>query len=148
MGVRIDAPARDIVNVQLAAAVARRERRRYHRALSVRERRSIDSLGASPMFRFVSKIQVAFVAVVLVLGSGVAYADMANGSYTFDFSNVVSLWDISGAYSGGIGPFSINFSITETPTGKLSGTGTFNADGVQGNIKSVSGTIKGSSDDP
>jgi hypothetical protein len=100
------------------------------------------------MFRFVLRIQAAFVAVVLMLGSGVAYADMANGTYTFDFSNVVSLWDISGAYSGGIGPFSINLSITENPTGKLSGTGTFNADGVQGNIKSVSGTIKGSSDDP
>ena len=58
------------------------------------------------------------------------------------------LWDISGTYSGGIGPFSINFSIAEKPSGKLSGSGTFNAEGVEGNIKSVSGEIKGSSNDP
>jgi hypothetical protein len=88
------------------------------------------------------------VAVVLVLGSGAAYADMANGSYSFDFSGVVSLWDISGTYSGGIGPFSINFAIAENPSGKLSGSGTFNAEGLDGDIKSVSGTIKGSSNDP
>ena len=100
------------------------------------------------MFRFVLRIHAAFVAIVLVLGSGAAYAGMANGSYSFDFSNVVSLWDISGAYSGGIGPFSINLSITETPSGKLSGNGTFNAEGLEGNIQSVSGTIKGSSNDP
>ena len=100
------------------------------------------------MFRFVLRIHAAVVAVVLVLGSGAAYADMANGSYSFDFSNVVSLWDISGAYSGGIGPFSLNFSITETPTGKLSGSGTFNVEGLDGNIKGVSGKITGSSNDP
>ena len=100
------------------------------------------------MFRFVLRIIAAFVAVVLVLGSSAAYADMANGSYSFDFSGVVSLWDISGTYSGGIGPFSINFSITENPSGKLTGSGTFNAEGVEGNIKSVSGNIKGSSNAP
>lgn len=100
------------------------------------------------MFRFVLRIHAAFVAVVLVLGSGVAYADMANGSYSFDFSGVVALWDISGTYSGGIGPFSINFSITENPSGKLSGNGTFNVEGLEGDIKSVSGKITGSSNDP
>jgi len=100
------------------------------------------------MFRFVLRIHVALVAVVLVLGSGAAYADMANGSYSFDFSDVVSLWDISGTYSGGIGPFSINFSITENQSGKLSGNGTFMIEGLDGDIKSVSGSIKGSSNDP
>jgi hypothetical protein len=99
------------------------------------------------MFRFL-RMQAAFVAVVLLLGSGAAFADMANGSYSFDFSGAVSLWDISGTYSGGIGHFSINFSIAEKPSGKLSGSGTFNAEGVEGNIKSVSGKITGSSDDP
>jgi hypothetical protein len=100
------------------------------------------------MFRFVLRIHAAFVAIALVLGSGVAYADMANGSYSFDFSGVVSLWDISGAYSGGIGPFSINLSITESPSGKLSGNGTFNVEGLESNIKSVNGKIMGSSNDP
>ncbi len=101
------------------------------------------------MFRFVSRILAAFAAVVLVLGSGAAYADMANGSYSFDFTSVVSLWDISGTYSGGIGPFSpIDFSITENPPGKLSGNGTFVIEGLDGDIKSVSGKIKGSSNDP
>jgi len=102
------------------------------------------------MFRFVLRIHAAFVfvAIVLVLGSGAAYADMANGSYSFNFSGVVPLWDISGTYSGGIGPFSINLSITETPTGKLSGSGTFNVEGLDGNIKGVSGKITGSSNDP
>ena len=102
------------------------------------------------MFRFVLRIVAAF-AVVLVLGSGAAYADMANGSYSFDFTGVVSLWDISGTYSGGIGPFSpIDFSITENPSGKLemSGNGTFMVEGLDGNIKSVSGKITGSSNDP
>ena len=100
------------------------------------------------MFRFVLRIQAALVAVVLMLGSSFACADMANGSYSFDFSGVVSLWDISGTYTGGIGGFSINFSIAENPSGKLSGSGTFNAEGLEGDIKSVSGNIKGSSNDP
>jgi len=101
------------------------------------------------MFRFVLRIHAALVAFVLVLGSGAAYADMANGSYSFDFSDVVSLWDISGTYSSGIGPFSpIDFSITENPSGKLSGNGTFSIEGLDGDIKSVSGKIKGSSNDP
>ncbi|HEV2169451.1 MAG TPA: hypothetical protein VGR40_00810, partial [Candidatus Binatus sp.] len=103
--------------------------------------------GPSPMFRFVLRIVAAFVAVVL-MGSGAAWADMANGSYSFDFSGIVALWDISGSYSGGIGPFSISFAITETPSGKLSGNGTFNVEGLDGNIKSVSGGLKGSSNQP
>lgn len=104
------------------------------------------------MFRFVLRILAAFVAVVLVLGSGAAYADMANGSYSFDFTGVVSLWDISDifskAYSGGIGPFSINFFISESLAGKMSGSGTFDVEGLEGDIKSVSGKINGSSNDP
>jgi hypothetical protein len=150
MGGRIDAPTHEMANSLLAAAVARSERRGYHRALSVRGT-AINSFvwgRLSLMFRLVLRIQVAFVAVVLVLGSGAAYADMANGSYSFDFSGVVPLWDISGTYSGGIGPFSINFSIAENPSGKLSGNGTFNVEGLQGNIKSLSGKIMGSSNDP
>jgi hypothetical protein len=102
------------------------------------------------VFRFVLRIHAAFVfvAIILVLGSGAAYADMGNGSYTFDFTNAVSLWDISGTYSGGIGAFSLNLSIAENPSGKLSGNGTFNVEGLQGNIKSLSGKINGSSNDP
>jgi hypothetical protein len=100
------------------------------------------------MFRFVLRMHAALVAVMLVLGSGAAYADMANGSYSFDFNGVVSLWDISGTYSGGIGPFSINLSIAENPSGKLSGNGMFDVEGLDGDIKSVSGNIEGSSNDP
>ena len=102
------------------------------------------------MFRFVLRIHAAFafVAIVLVLGSGAAYADMGNGSYTFDFTNAVSLWDISGTYSGGIGNFSLNLSIAENPSGQLSGIGTFNVQGLQGSIKSLSGKIMGSSNNP
>ena len=100
------------------------------------------------MFRFVLRIHAAFVAIVLLLVSGAAYADMGNGSYTFDFTNAVPLWDISGTYSGGIGAFSLNFSIAENPSGKLSGSGTFNVEGLQGNMKSLSGKIMGSSNDP
>jgi len=102
------------------------------------------------VFRFVLRIHAAFafVAIVLVLGSGAAYADMGNGSYTFDFTNAVSLWDISGTYSGGIGNFSLNLSIAENPSGQLSGIGTFNVQGLQGSIKSLSGKIMGSSNNP
>ncbi len=102
------------------------------------------------MFRFVSRIQAAFLAVVLVLGLGstAAYADMANGSYSFDFTGGIPLWDISGSYSGDIGPFSLNLSIAENPSGKLSGTGTFNVEGLHGNVKSLSGKIMGSSNAP
>jgi hypothetical protein len=100
------------------------------------------------VFRFVLRIHAAFVAVVLVLGSGAAYSDMASGSYSFDFNGVVSLWDISGTYSGDIVPFSINLSIAEDPSGKLSGNGTFDVEGLDGDIKSVSGKIEGSSNDP
>jgi len=102
------------------------------------------------MFRFVSRIPSAFAAVfvVLVLASTAAYADMANGSYSFDFTGGIPLWDISGSYSGDIGPFSLDLSIAENPSGKLSGTGTFNVEGLHGNVKSLSGKIMGSSSAP
>jgi hypothetical protein len=98
--------------------------------------------------RIRSRIAAALLAVILALASDAAYADMANGSYTFDFSGIVSLWDISGNYSGGIGPFMIEFSVTEGPSGKLTGSGTFNVDGVEGDIASFSGSVKGSSAKP
>ncbi len=92
---------------------------------------------------------VAFVAaVVLVVGSGAAYADQANGSYSFDFTGLVPLWDISGSYSGDLANFALNFSITEQPSGKLTGNGNFSVSGLDGAITSIGGSVKGSSADP
>lgn len=98
--------------------------------------------------RIRSTIVAALLAVILALSSDAAYAEIANGAYQFDFSGIVSLWDISGNYSGGIGPFTLDFSINEEPSGKLTGSGTFNVDGLEGNITSFSGSMKGSSADP
>lgn len=98
--------------------------------------------------RIRSRIVAALLAVILALASDAAYAEIANGTYQFDFTGIVSLWDISGSYSGGIGPFTIDFSINEEPSGKLTGSGTFNVEGLEGDITSLSGSMKGSSTDP
>jgi hypothetical protein len=107
------------------------------------------SRGANALtFRALSRILAGFLAIILALASGAAHAEIANGNYTFDFSGIVPLWDISGSYSGGIGTFAINFSIAEAPSGKLAGNGTFDVQGLQGEIKRFSGSMMGSSTDP
>jgi len=100
------------------------------------------------MLRSPRRVLPAFLALILLFVSTAADADMANGSYLFDFSNILPLWDISGLYSGDIGPFSINFSIMENSSGKLTGTGTFDLDGLGGDITSISGSMTDSSTDP
>ena len=104
--------------------------------------------GRSPLLRSPRIILPAFLALILLFVSTAADADMANGSYLFDFSNILSLWDISGIYSGDIGPFSINFSIMENSSGQLTGTGTFYLDDLGGDITSISGSVTDSSTDP
>jgi len=100
------------------------------------------------VFRFLLKIFAGLVAVILVFVSDAAHADMANGKYLFDFSGIVALWDFSGFYSGGIGPFSIGLSITANSSGELTGSGGFYLEGLGGDITSVSGSLMGSSTDP
>lgn len=48
------------------------------------------------MLRSPRKILPALLALILLFVSTAADADMANGSYLFDFSNILPLWDISG----------------------------------------------------
>lgn len=94
------------------------------------------------------KIVAVVAALVLVLSSGAAYADMANGKYSFDFTGIVALWDITGSYSGDLGNLFLQFPITEGPTGKLTGNGIFSVQGLDGTISSVGGSVTGSSADP
>ena len=100
------------------------------------------------MFRFLLKIVTGLVAVILVFVSDAAHADLATGSYLFDFSGIVALWDFSGFYSGGIGPFSIGLSIAANSSGELTGSGGFDLEGLGGEITSVSGSLMGSSTAP
>ena len=95
------------------------------------------------------KIVAVMAAVILLVGSRAA-ADMANGSYSFDFTGIVPLWDISGSYSGDLGVFALNFSVTEKPTGKLNGNGTFSVSGqsLDGKISSAGGKVTGLSASP
>jgi len=101
-----------------------------------------------------SRIKIVAVVAALILlvglGEGAAYADQANGNYSFDFTGLVALWDISGTYSGDLGNFALNFSITEKPSGKLNGDGTFSVSGesLDGTISTVDGGVKGPSADP
>jgi hypothetical protein len=100
------------------------------------------------VFRFLLKVFPGIVAIILLFTSEAAHAEMANGSYLFDFSGIVALWDLSGFYSGGIGPFSIGLSITANSSGELTGSGGFDLEGLGGDITSVSGSLMGSSTDP
>ena len=100
------------------------------------------------MLRSPRIILPAFLALILIFVSTAADADMANGSYLFDFSNILPLWDISGLYTGDIGPFSMNFSIMENSSGQLTGTGSFSLDDLGGDITSISGSVTDSSTDP
>src|SRR3984957_993639 len=104
--------------------------------------------GTLAMLRSPRKILPALLALILLSVSTAAHADMANGSYLFDFSNILPLWDISGLYSGDIGPFSLNFLIMQDSSGRLTGTGTFYIDGLGGDITSITGSMTDSSTDP
>jgi hypothetical protein len=94
------------------------------------------------------KLLAAVAGAVLIFTSRAAYADMADGSYTNDFSGVVPVWDISGVYpSGDLGGIDLYFSVSEDPSGKFTGGGDFDYDtgygDIGGNI-TASGTVKNS----
>lgn len=70
-----------------------------------------------------------------------------SGTFSHDFSGDVPLWDISGSYSGIVAQgLDLEFSITEEPSGKLTGTGTMNLNDGAGNLiggaVTVSGAVK------
>src|ERR1700719_1617351 len=92
----------------------------------------------------------AFVLLVCLGAARDTHADQANGSYSFDFTGLVPLWDITGSYSGDLGVFALDFSVTEKPTGKLNGNGTFSVSdqSLDGTISSVGGKMTGSSASP
>ncbi len=99
------------------------------------------------------KALAAVVGAVLMFTTRAAYADMANGSYSSDFSGEVPVWDISGEYSGDAGlGLGLDFSISEDPSGNFTGAGTFDYDDGSGDVLdgdiSVSGTVKGSATNP
>jgi hypothetical protein len=70
------------------------------------------------------------------------------GTYFKDFSGLVSLWDISGSYSGvvaqKIGPdIGLDFTLQENQSGKFIGGGTLNSDDGSGNVLSGVAAITG-----
>jgi hypothetical protein len=65
-------------------------------------------------------------ATILIYTASPAFAGMANGAYNHDFSGEVPLWDISGSYSYSDGGTVVDFTLTEDPSGGLTGTGTYN----------------------
>jgi len=99
------------------------------------------------------RILAVVAGAVLMFTPRATHADMANGSYYNDFSGAVSVWDISGDYSGDVGlGLGLDFSITEDPSGNFTGGGTFDYDDGSGNVLdgniNVSGTVKGSATNP
>lgn len=69
---------------------------------------------------------------------------VASGTYSTDFDG---LWDITGDYSGYIAEnMWLDFSITQDPTGKFTGTGTLSSDDGSGTVMNgpmnISGALK------
>jgi hypothetical protein len=98
------------------------------------------------------RIIAAMTVAIWVFVSPVAYADIADGSYDYDFSGIVPLWDISGNYSGGVAGLELDFPITEGPSGAFTGGGPFDYDDGFGDVLdgtiNVSGAVKQSDTDP
>ena len=69
---------------------------------------------------------------------------IANGTYSHYFGSEVPLWDISGAYSGSPLLSTIDFTISEDSTGKLTGLMNFDYNNGAGNVLKASGPLKGS----
>jgi len=97
------------------------------------------------------KTYLLMAGAALMFTARTAYADMANGTYTFNPSSSNALiWDISGHYSGVVFAlgFDTDFTINENPDGTFSGTGTFdieqNNTSLTGDL-TVSGKVLGSS---
>jgi hypothetical protein len=103
-----------------------------------------------PMNRL--KILAAVAVALFVFTARMAHADIANGTYYTEFTDATPIWDISGSYSGDVGTgLGMDFSLTEAPSGNLTGAGTFHDDepGVVLNGKvNVSGMMKNSAADP
>jgi hypothetical protein len=93
------------------------------------------------MIKTFSKLS-AVGAVVLLSTTLAARASMLNGSYTnLDMETYVSLWDVSGEYSGNLTDLgSGDFTLTLEPSGKYTGTGDLE---VEGNDYPDSVTVKG-----
>lgn len=72
------------------------------------------------------------------------YPAVNTGGYFKDLSGVVSLWDISGSYSGVVGQNTgLGFSIVADPSGKFTGSGTLSSDDGSGNVMNGNGTVNG-----
>jgi hypothetical protein len=78
-----------------------------------------------------------------------AHASMASGQYAYDFSGLVSLWDISGYYSGTLDTVTpgqkigLDFSMTEYPSGKFGGIASLFLNDGLGNVLNGSGIANG-----
>jgi len=93
-----------------------------------------------------------FAAVFLFsLTGNHAKAVIPDGTYQQDFTGIVPVWDITGSYSGVVGDnISLDFSLSEDTSGKLTGTGTMHSDDGPGNVMdgavTITGMVKNSSD--
>jgi len=103
--------------------------------------------GVTMKMNIVRKFATAGSAL-LVFAAPWARADIADGAYSTDLTGVTTLWDISGSYSGDVGlGIGMDFSLTESPSGALKGSGSFDYDGLSGTIN-VTGTVAGSGANP
>jgi len=84
-----------------------------NQSVKPKDQNNSSALGDARYAKISTKNSSALLALILLFVSSAAEADMANGTYLFDFTKHPPSWDISGLYSGDIGPFSLNFLIME-----------------------------------
>lgn len=74
-------------------------------------------------------------ASLLTTGVFTSHADMADGSYTLNYSgNVSPIWDISGSYSETVDSISLDYTIVQDASGKFTGNGYFDIDESVGGV--------------
>jgi hypothetical protein len=70
----------------------------------------------------IRKITCTIIAALAAMFS-TARADMASGTYTMEFADTTSLWDVSGTYSQDIGGLAVEYTLSVDPGGKITGYG-------------------------
>ena len=75
-------------------------------------------------------------------------AEIASGTYTNTFNNSVRIWDISGSYNDAVEGFALNYTINMDQSGKFTGQGSTDVEGLAnmelafwGSIHNVSSNV-------
>jgi len=95
---------------------------------------------------------VLLAGAILICAPQMAYSDMVNGDYTNELGSLAPVFDISGDYTNAFDLFVFDYTLSQAPTGNLTGAGKFTCLGtydridynIENGVVKASGKVTGS----